>query len=262
MKKYLFGLLVLLFGFSLVACGGKEVSHEVKFYVGEELHYTATVKSGDKIKKEDVENPTIEGETFKFWADNGKEFSFDTEIKKDYELHAQFSTLEDIIKSSFENNNYQNNTKIYYYDELEEEAILKYDGDKSSYQDSNVHEIYVEKNGVIEVYLEQGNGWKKLQDQTLKDGYDIFSYFKNDAFNKDGQSYELKNENLDLLNEYFTLELQTEFKLLSLEITVNNGKITGLNYVIEIERDNFMHKHTVDMAFSNFGDISLTVPTV
>lgn len=266
MKKFLFGFLALVLGLALIACKPKKpVEHEVKFYVGEELHKTVKVEDGKKVDKSMLEEPSLEGFEFIHWAHEGKEFKFETEIKKDYEIHAVFEeinipepTLKEYIQASFANNNYQVNTDLYYYDELKESVEAKFAGNISSYQDTNVHEIRVINKNKVNVYQKQGENWKKLADRDVLEGYNIFDYINEEDFDKVENKYVLKGASYQALDEYFGLEIEVEFVLRTFEIIIENGKVSALNYKIEIDTLD----HFVKMKFSNYGTIVLEVPTV
>lgn len=103
MKKFLNILVIILFIFTLVACDdntddNKTITHKVTYYNYEKLYYEEIVEDGQLATK--PANPTASSDEYTFleWQLDGKEFSFNTKITKNIELHAAYTQNEKVVQ--------------------------------------------------------------------------------------------------------------------------------------------------------------------
>ncbi|MDL2292088.1 hypothetical protein LJC17_00635 [Acholeplasma sp. OttesenSCG-928-E16] len=168
-------------------------------------------------------------------------------------------SLRNALKSLSEASNYQINIKI---DDQDEEfnMVLKFDGELSYFKMNEVEEYYEETASRMVVYRVVGDKVTVTrEDKKEADPYQFLSLMTYDLFEyvESADHYLLINGNETLPKQF----VQTVFE----NAIVANFKISVTGNVISEVLFDIVHNDEVfpvQMTYSNFGSVSLTLPTV
>ncbi|HHT39116.1 MAG: hypothetical protein RBS76_05385 [Acholeplasmatales bacterium] len=156
--------------------------------------------------------------------------------------------------------NYELEVNIYFYDELEAEAIIKVDGNKSYYKEGEFVEFYYLREGLrdLTIYQKEGDSFNVTNSNDLKDiKYDIFRLFKYQWFTYSNNKYLLKEEYYEDLREAFNFENE-EIELKAAEVVLTNKVLSDLRVTFEQERDLYYFYFKV----KNINKVVIEIPEV
>ena len=271
MKKIVSLISIFILGFILVACNR----------TGKETYYTVTfdVDGGSLVESVEVlENteigilPTTEKKEFVFggWftdAEKTIEAKTTLVITADITLYAKWDeaalavSFQDAI-DKLDAKNHQIDIGLYYYNQLQASIMLKFDGNKSMYQEGlYIEEYYIRDNRNLTTYEKTQAGFKETTVRAPKDEkFIVFSKLEESWFesnDKDAKKYELLEAHYESLMALFTIGEGYEINGAELNFDESN-QISKAIFRFTNDRLNY----SIEMNFSNYGSTVIELPEV
>lgn len=159
----------------------------------------------------------------------------------------------------FDENNYQMDIAGSFYDQLETEVTIKFDGSKSLIIiDEYNEEYYVRDGRTLTSYVKDGDIYIKEELRSPKDEkFMIFNTMKKEMFDLKDKRFVMKEENYDVFLR--TLEFDETQFIKSVTITLDdNDNIGLLSLIIEDDRDSYLWTFKL----SKYGEVSIALPEV
>lgn len=156
--------------------------------------------------------------------------------------------------------NYEMNVDIYIYNEIKSTLVIKYDGNKSYYQENNNVEFYFERitNRLINVYEKQGERFSFSEESSVRERkYDFFGKIKSDWFVLENDKFILEDDFFDNIMELIIVDKSITLNYGMISISENDEKIK-FEFRFKNERDPYF----MYIAVNNINNVNIVLPVV